>query len=97
MSKSYVTGFGRIGEQRELKFALEAYWAGKSDFASVENVAKELRKRHWQYQKDAGIEKINFQAALPHLVLSQLDLLGLVARSYILACAVEIKAQLLWR
>ena len=48
MSKSYVTGFGRIGEQRELKFALEAYWAGKSDFASVENVAKELRKRHWQ-------------------------------------------------
>ena len=33
MSKSYVTGFGRIGEQRELKFALEAYWAGKSDFA----------------------------------------------------------------
>ncbi|MDD0855082.1 5-methyltetrahydropteroyltriglutamate--homocysteine S-methyltransferase [Campylobacter magnus] len=59
MSKSYVTGFGRIGEQRELKFALEAYWAGKSDFASVENVAKELRKRHWQYQKDAGIDFIS--------------------------------------
>ncbi len=59
MSKSFVTGFGRIGEQRELKFALEAYWAGKSDFSSVEKVAIELRKRHLEYQKNAGIDYIS--------------------------------------
>lgn len=59
MAKSYITGFGRIGEQRELKFALEAYWAGKSDFSSVEEVAKTLRKRHLEYQKNAGIDLIS--------------------------------------
>ncbi len=35
MSKSFITGFPRIGEQRELKFALESFWAGKSDFSEV--------------------------------------------------------------
>lgn len=59
MSKSYVTGFGRIGEQRELKFALESYWAKKSDFSAVEKVAIELRTRHLNYQKNAGIDLIS--------------------------------------
>ena len=60
MSKnSYVVGFPRIGEQRELKFALEDYWSGKSDFSEVQNVASMLKKRHWSYQKDAGIEYIS--------------------------------------
>ncbi len=53
MSKSFITGFPRIGEQRELKFALESFWAGKSDFSEVERIAKELKVRHWKYQKDA--------------------------------------------
>ena len=56
---SYIVGFPRIGEKRELKFALESYWAGKSDFSEVESVAKELRARHWKYQKDAGIDLIS--------------------------------------
>jgi 5-methyltetrahydropteroyltriglutamate--homocysteine methyltransferase len=59
MSKNYVIGFPRIGEQRELKKALESYWAKKSDFSEVEEVASELKKRHWQYQKDAGIDCIS--------------------------------------
>jgi 5-methyltetrahydropteroyltriglutamate--homocysteine methyltransferase len=56
---SFVVGFPRIGEKRELKFALESFWSGKSDFESVKNVASELRKRHWGYQKDAGINLIS--------------------------------------
>ncbi len=56
---SFVIGFPRIGEKRELKFALESYWSGKSDFSEVEHVAKELRKRHWLYQKEAGIDLIS--------------------------------------
>ncbi len=59
MSRSYITGFPRIGEQRELKFALESFWAAKSDFASVEAVAKELKARHWNYQKEAKIDLIS--------------------------------------
>ncbi len=56
---SYVVGFPRIGEKRELKFALESYWSGKSDFSEVEKTAKMLRARHWGYQKDAGIDLIS--------------------------------------
>ncbi|WP_434638292.1 5-methyltetrahydropteroyltriglutamate--homocysteine S-methyltransferase [Sulfurimonas sp. NW7] len=60
MSKNtYVVGFPRIGEQRELKFALESYWAKKSSFSEVEKVAKTLKQRHWNYQKNAGIEYIS--------------------------------------
>jgi len=59
MSKTYVIGFPRIGEQRELKFALENYWSEKSDFAHVQEVAKVLKKKHWNYQKNAEIQYIS--------------------------------------
>ncbi|WP_086322160.1 5-methyltetrahydropteroyltriglutamate--homocysteine S-methyltransferase [Campylobacter devanensis] len=59
MSKSFVTGFPRIGEQRELKFALESFWAGKTSFGEVEKVATELKKRHWNYQIDAKVDLIS--------------------------------------
>ena len=54
--KSYILGFPRIGEKRELKFALEKYWRGEVSLSELETIAKELRNRHWQYQKDAGID-----------------------------------------
>ncbi len=59
MSKNYIVGFPRIGEQRELKKALESFWAKKIPFDEVEKVASKLKKRHWLYQKDAGIEHIS--------------------------------------
>jgi 5-methyltetrahydropteroyltriglutamate--homocysteine methyltransferase len=55
----YVTGYPRIGEKRELKFALERYFRGEIGFKEVENVAKELRKRHLNYQKEAKISYIS--------------------------------------
>jgi 5-methyltetrahydropteroyltriglutamate--homocysteine methyltransferase len=58
MSKNYIVGFPRIGEQRELKKVLEAFWSGKSEFSTVEKVASELKERHWNYQKDAGVDFI---------------------------------------
>ena len=59
--KSYVTGFPRIGEQRELKKALESYWAGKCDYDALERVASELKDRHIKYQLDAwsGLISVN--------------------------------------
>ena len=59
MFKNYTIGFPRIGEQRELKFALEAYWSGKEPFEHVEKTARDLRLRHWQYQKNAGLDLVS--------------------------------------
>lgn len=51
-------GFPRIGRRRELKFALEKYWRGESTQAELHEVAKELRRTHWQWQVAAGIEQV---------------------------------------
>ncbi|WP_457564570.1 5-methyltetrahydropteroyltriglutamate--homocysteine S-methyltransferase [Caminibacter sp.] len=56
---TYVVGFPRIGEQRELKKALESYWSGKITQDELKKTASELRKRHWTYQKNAGIDFIS--------------------------------------
>ncbi len=57
--KTSVTGFPRIGENRELKKVLEKYWAGKASLTELKNVSKELRKKHWLLQKEAGIDLIS--------------------------------------
>lgn len=49
-------GFPRIGAQRELKFALEAYWRGETDAGTLECCAAALRQRHWQLQ--AGMDLV---------------------------------------
>lgn len=59
MSKNYILGFPRIGEQRELKKVLEEFWAKRCSFDDVLKVAKELKARHWAYQRDAGVEFIS--------------------------------------
>lgn len=59
MSKNYVLGFPRIGEKRELKKVLEDFWAKKVDFNEVSFIAKNLRQRHWTYQKDAKVSYIS--------------------------------------
>lgn len=56
MALAHNLGFPRIGRDRELKKALEAYWQGDLDEAGLRAVGRELRARHWQVQKDAGIE-----------------------------------------
>ncbi|MEO1923638.1 MAG: 5-methyltetrahydropteroyltriglutamate--homocysteine S-methyltransferase [Nautiliaceae bacterium] len=56
---TYVVGFPRIGEQRELKKALESYWSGKITQDELKKTASDLRKRHWTYQKNAGIDMIS--------------------------------------
>ncbi|MFN4160683.1 MAG: 5-methyltetrahydropteroyltriglutamate--homocysteine S-methyltransferase [Stenotrophomonas sp.] len=49
-------GFPRIGAKRELKRALEQYWAGESSADALQAVARELRARHWQLQREAGVD-----------------------------------------
>ncbi|MGW8168481.1 MAG: 5-methyltetrahydropteroyltriglutamate--homocysteine S-methyltransferase [Sulfurovaceae bacterium] len=59
MSKNLVVGYPRIGEHRELKFALESFWSNKSNFQDVEEVAKNLRAKAWNTQKEAGVGLIS--------------------------------------
>lgn len=56
MALAHNLGFPRIGRDRELKKAVEAYWKGELDEAGLRAVGRELRAAHWQVQKDAGIE-----------------------------------------
>jgi len=56
MALAHTLGFPRIGRDRELKKALEAYWKGELDEAGLHAVGRQLRAAHWQLQKDAGIE-----------------------------------------
>ena len=56
MALAHTLGFPRIGADRELKKALEAYWKGDLAPTALQAVGRELRARHWQLQKDAGID-----------------------------------------
>lgn len=56
MPLAHNLGFPRIGRDRELKKALEAYWKGDLDEARLLATGRQLRAGHWQLQKDAGIE-----------------------------------------
>ncbi|QIB51816.1 5-methyltetrahydropteroyltriglutamate--homocysteine S-methyltransferase [Pseudomonas sp. OIL-1] len=55
MALAHNLGFPRIGRDRELKKALEAYWNGTLDKASLLQTGRELRAAHWQIQADAGL------------------------------------------
>jgi len=58
MSIAHNLGFPRIGADRELKKALEAYWQKKISAQQLEDRCQQLRQRHWQLQADAGIDLI---------------------------------------
>ncbi|NNG42890.1 5-methyltetrahydropteroyltriglutamate--homocysteine S-methyltransferase [Pseudoalteromonas sp. NEC-BIFX-2020_002] len=56
MAQLHNLGFPRIGTKRELKFAVESYWAGKISQAELLEKGKTIRAKNWALQADAGIE-----------------------------------------
>lgn len=58
MALAHNLGFPRIGRDRELKKALEAFWSGKIEQESLLQTGRELRAAHWQLQRDAGLELV---------------------------------------
>ncbi len=58
MTTLHNLGFPRIGAQRELKRAQEAYWRGDIDAAQLEDTGRELRERHWRLQAERGVDLI---------------------------------------
>ncbi len=53
-----VHGYPRIGRQRELKKATEAFWAGRSTAADLEAAAAGLRRETWEALRDTGLTGI---------------------------------------
>ena len=78
-----VIGFPRIGTLRELKFAEERYFKQEIDQAELLETAKELRKTHWQTQKNAGIDFISCNDfSFYDTLLDTAQLLNIVSKRY---------------
>ncbi len=58
MALTHNLGYPRIGEQRELKRATEAFWKGKISETELQLTAADIRRTNWLKQKDAGIDLI---------------------------------------
>lgn len=51
-------GYPRVGDFRQLKFAQESYWAGKSSLEELQAVGKTIRHDNWQTQQAAGVNLV---------------------------------------
>ncbi|TLF49117.1 5-methyltetrahydropteroyltriglutamate--homocysteine S-methyltransferase [Halomonas urmiana] len=58
MTMAHVTGYPRIGADRELKRATEAYWQGTLDRQALEATGRELRLVNWAAQREAGLDLV---------------------------------------
>jgi 5-methyltetrahydropteroyltriglutamate--homocysteine methyltransferase len=57
--KTHILGFPRIGENREMKHAVESYWSGKSTQKELLEVGKKIRAKNWANQKTAGLDMVS--------------------------------------
>ncbi|KAJ8750024.1 hypothetical protein K2173_013939 [Erythroxylum novogranatense] len=55
---SHIVGYPRMGPKRELKFALESFWDGKSSAEDLQKVAADIRSSIWKQMADAGTKFI---------------------------------------
>jgi len=51
-------GYPRIGNNRELKKAVEGYWAGKISYEQLMQISSTIKQKNWLTQKDLGIDLI---------------------------------------
>ncbi len=55
MVLTHNLGFPRIGENRELKFALEKFWKGEMNETKLQELAKDLRLENWVSQSSCDL------------------------------------------
>ena len=75
MVSTHNLGFPRIGERRELKFALERYWRGEINTEALEETGKTLRLRHWALQGELDLLPVGDFSFYDH-VLDTSQMLG---------------------
>lgn len=81
--KTSVIGFPRIGTLRELKFASEKYFKKEITADELLQKGKELRKIHWNTQKEAGIDFISSNDfSFYDILLDTAVLFGIVPKRY---------------
>jgi 5-methyltetrahydropteroyltriglutamate--homocysteine methyltransferase len=56
--QSTVYGYPRQGPNRELKKAVEGYWAGRVDAGALEATAAGLRRDNWHRLAEAGVTEV---------------------------------------
>ena len=83
MAQSSTLGYPRLGKRRELKRALEGFWAGTLDEAQLVETGRAIRRAMWQVQQQAGIDLIpcNDFSFYDH-VLDAICLVGLVPERF---------------
>lgn len=98
MTVIHNLGFPRIGKQRELKRAVEAYWAGELPQGALLQTGKELRSRHWALQKAAGLDLIPVgDFAWYDQILEWTCLLGAVPARFEHAATADVDLDTLFR
>lgn len=58
MTKSSILGYPRIGDNREWKKALEAFWAGKIEESEFQSRMQDIRLNHLRKLQEKGIDLI---------------------------------------
>ncbi|QGK71135.1 5-methyltetrahydropteroyltriglutamate--homocysteine S-methyltransferase [Allosaccharopolyspora coralli] len=79
---STVLGYPRIGPRRELKRALESYWADRSSESELREVAKTLRTDSLRELRDAGLNTIPGSFSYYDQVLDAAVVFGAVPQRY---------------
>jgi len=75
MALAHVLGAPRIGPNRELKFALEKFWRGEIDEATLQATASGIRQANWRKQHAAGLDFVSvgdftfYDQMLDHIAL----------------------------
>lgn len=75
-------GFPRVGARRELKFALESYWKGKSSEQELLDVLQEVERQAWNVQREKGVLRIGLDGTLYDQVLDWIFYLGLAPERF---------------
>ncbi len=53
-----VLGYPRMGAHRELKRAVESFWKGEIDSATLKQITSQIKRENWLMMKSAGIDLI---------------------------------------
>lgn len=83
MAVATIPGYPRIGKNRELKKALEAFWSGKTTGDDLLATAYDIQRANWEVQATAGIDVLPINDfSFYDQVLDTIGLLGAVPARY---------------
>ncbi len=81
MALSHNLGFPRVGNRRQLKFALESYWKGQSAADELDTLALQTRNAVRQYQQGLDLQPVGDFSFYDH-VLDTSALLGVIPERF---------------